>query len=491
MTFLGIDIGTGSSKAVLVDDDGLVLREARRDHATSSPRPGWFEHDADKLWWGDAVALCRELLEDAADAVSALCVSGIGPALLVTDDDDAPLRPAILYGIDTRCADQASQMNVSIGEELLIERTGNVLSTQSVGPKLQWIIDEEPDTWTRARRLYSAPSWIVRRLTGEYTLDRYSASASDPLYDLGRREWWEEMWEPYARLERPRLAWPGEVVGEVNAAASALTGLREGTPVMAGTIDAMAEAYSVGCRDAGDTMIMYGSTLFMIQVAASMVPSVHLWAAEGRTSESFSVAAGMATGGLVTTWLSETLGQSYGELAAAARDIRPGSDGLLLLPYFAGERTPLFDPRARGAWVGLTLSHTPAHLYRSALEGIAMGVRHNLDAMQHAGAQARRLVAVGGGTAQRLWTQVVSDVTGLPQDLSEITVGASYGDARMAAEGLGIDTDAWNPPIERVLPAERAAGAYRRLYALYVEGHGTLANAMHKLGDIDADGRKR
>lgn len=491
MTFLGIDIGTGSSKGVLADHEGRVLRQARREHVTANPRPGWFEHDADGVWWGDVVALCHELLDSWSEPVSAVCVSGIGPALLVTDENDEPLRPAILYGIDTRCARQAEELNDTIGEDRLMERVGNPLSTQSMGPKLKWIADEEPGIWRRARRMYSAPAWVVRRLTGEYTLDQYSASASDPLYDLVERGWWEEMWQPYDRLERPRLAWPAEIVGEVDATAEEMTGIPRGTPVAAGTIDALAEAYSAGCRAVGDTMIMYGSTLFMIQVADAMVPSRLLWAAEGRTEATFSLAAGMATGGLVTTWLSETLGQDYADLVEAAAAVRPGSDGLLMLPYFAGERTPIFDPLARGVWTGLTLAHGPGHLYRSALEGIAMGIRHNLDAMRDSGAGARRLVAVGGGTAQRLWTQIVSDVTGLPQDLPTLTVGASYGDARLAADALGVDTAAWNPVAERLAPDEGSRTVYEELYSLYIAGHPMFSEAMHALGRLDADGRAR
>jgi xylulokinase len=221
-----------------------------------------------------------------------------------------------------------------------------------------------------------------------------------------------------------------------------------------------------------------------------MVPSTHLWAADGRTAETFNLAAGMSTGGLVTTWLSETLGKGYLELAEAAATVRPGSDGLLMLPYFAGERTPIFDPKARGSWTGLTLDHTPGHLYRSALEGIAMGVRHNLEAMHASGAGARRLVAVGGGTAQRLWTQVVSDVTRLPQDLPALTVGASYGDARLAADALGVDTTSWNPVAERLTPDETAGAVYEQVYELYLHGHGTQAPTMHALGRIDASGRR-
>lgn len=486
MTLLGVDIGTGSSKGVLTDKNGTVLRQARRGHVTSTPEPGWFEHDADGVWLADFVALCRELLDGFDAPPDAVGVSGIGPTALVTDAADRPLRPAILYGIDTRCAAQVDDLNERLGLDRLVAKVGNPLSTQSLAPKLRWIAEEEPDTWRQARRIYSAPSWLVRRLTGEYTLDRYSASTSDPFYDLRERDWWEDMWQPYAQLERPRLTWPAEIVGTVTSAASAETGLPAGTPVIAGTIDALAEAYSAGCREPGDTMIMYGSTMFMIETADVMVPSRHLWAAEGRTSETFSLAAGMSTGGLVTTWLSQTLGQNYEALAAAAADVAVGSDGLLLLPYFAGERTPIFDPQARGSWLGLTLRHGPGHLYRSALEGISMGVRHNLDSMAEAGAAPRRLVAVGGGTAQQVWTQIVSDVTGLPQDVPTLTVGASYGDARMAADALGIDTSDWNPVAERLEPSASRHSVYDELFGLYLGAYQQLAGTVHSLGSLSS-----
>lgn len=482
--FLGIDIGTGSSKGVLVDHAGTVVREARRPHRTESPRRGWFEHDAESVWWQDFVALSRELLDGIPTPVDGVCCSGIGPATLVTDGADQPLRPAILYGIDTRSADQAAVMDARIGHDLLLERCGNPLGTQSVGPKLQWLAEEEPQVWDRARRVYSAPSWLVRRLTGEYTLDRYSASASDPLYDMVDRGYWDAMWEPFERLERPRLVGSGDVAGQVSAAGAAASGIPQGTPVLGGTIDAMAEAYSVGCAAVGDTMVMYGSTLFLIQVVDRLVPSELLWATEGRATDTFSLAAGMATGGLVTTWLSEVLGRDFADLAQQASRIPPGSDGLLLLPYFAGERTPINDPLARGAWTGLTLEHTAGHLYRSALEGIAMGVRHNLEAMAASGAPPRRLVAVGGGTAQRVWTQIVSDVTGLPQDLPTLTVGACYGDARMAADAAGVDTTGWNPVAERLQPDPAAREVYDGEFELYAAAYPAMADTMHELGKV-------
>jgi xylulokinase len=294
----------------------------------------------------------------------------------------------------------------------------------------------------------------VFRLTGEYVADHYSASASDPLYDLRQQVWWTTAWDEIAPgMRRPRLAWPGAVVGRVTAEAASETGLRAGTPVLTRTIDALAEAYSVGVRDVGDTMVMYGSTLFLIQTVAAPVVHAGLWAASGRTPETYSVAAGMATSGLITGWFADLTGRGVPELLEAAGRVPYGSAGLVLLPYFAGERTPLFDPQARGCWIGLTLRHGPAHLYRSILEGVGYGVRHNFETMAEAGATPRRLVAVGGGARTDLWVQIVSDVTGYPQAIPMITVGASYGDARMAADAQGGDTSAWNPVSHTVEPA--------------------------------------
>ncbi|MHB1614417.1 MAG: FGGY-family carbohydrate kinase [Actinomycetes bacterium] len=481
--FLGVDIGTGSSKAVLVDEDGTVRASATRSHATSSPRPGWFEHDPEDVWWADLCALVREVSQAAPhDRVEAVSVSGIGPCALITDATGQPLRTAILYGIDTRAEQEIDELTETLGADHVLERTGNRLTTQAVAPKLLWLSRNDPETYQRARRWYSASNFLVGRLSGQYVIDHYSASTSDPLYDLATRNWWPQAWAVAApELEQPRLAWPDEIVGEVLPAAAEQTGLPAGTPVLAGTIDALAEAYSAGCRDVGDTMVMYGSTLFLIQTVAQPVVHPGLWAATGRTTDTFSIAAGMSTAGLVTTWLADLTGAGLDRLVAEAGTVPPGSDALVLLPYFAGERTPLFDPQARGCWLGLTLDHTRGHLYRSALEGVAYGVRHNLEAMTQAGARPLRLVAVGGGTRGNLWTKIVSDVTGLPQDVPTITIGASYGDARMAADACGVDTTRWNTVAKRLEPDWSTSDRYEELYDVYRRTYTALRDDMHLL----------
>jgi xylulokinase len=483
---LGIDIGTSSSKGVAVSESGEIVAIETRPHATSTPAPGWFEHDPDGVWWDDTCDLSRRLLAATEHAtVGAVCVSGIGPCALVTDDRNRPLRPGILYGIDTRAEAEIAEIAREIDEASLREHAGNLLTTQSVGPKLRWIARHDPDAWDEARRLFSASSFIVERLTGEYVMDHYTASASDPLYDLPTHDWWERGWgATAARLEPPRLVWPGEIVGTVTPPAAAATGLPVGTPVLAGTIDAMADSYSVGCRDIGDTMVMYGSTLFLIETVARRIDVPTLWSYGGRTEETYSLAAGMATSGLITNWFAELVDRSIQDLVDEARGVTAGSGGLVLLPYFSGERTPLFDPQARGVWIGLTLSHDRANLYRSILEGVAFGVRHNLEAMTAAGARPRRLVAVGGGTRGDLWMQIVSDVAGLPQDVPEITVGAAYGDARMAADACSFSTAAWNPVATTIVPDPRTRDVYDALYDVYTRAYPLLRDDMHHLATL-------
>lgn len=463
---LGIDIGTSSSKGVLVGADGTVLARAARPHSSSRPRPGWFEHDAETGWWAGFAELVRELLADGRKPAG-LAVSGIGPVLLPADADGRPLRPAILYGVDTRAGAEIAELTAELGEESIVERCGSALSSQAVGPKWRWLYRHESDVAARARQFLMASSYLVQRLTGEYVLDHHSASQCDPMYDL-RAGGWAEDWSALVApgIDLPRLAWPTEVVGAVTAAAAAETGLPEGLPVTCGTIDAWAEATSAGVREPGDTMVMYGTTMFLVQAVGEARPVSGLWATRGVFPGSFSLAAGMATSGAITDWLRELFDGDFAELVASAGRVPAGSRGLLMLPYFAGERTPVPDPLARGLIAGLTTSHGRAELYRAALEGTAYGVRHNLSAM---GAPARRLVAVGGGTQGRVWTGIVSDVTRTPQHLPTETVGACFGDAYLAAVAIGLEPDieAWNPVAEVIEPDPVRADRYDEFYAHY------------------------
>ncbi len=482
---LGVDIGTASSKGVLVDPDGAVVARSVREHAVSTPRPGWVEHDAEAVWWADFTAITADLVRAAEGrTLAGLGLSGIGPCLLAADERGTPLRPAILYGVDTRAGTEIAELNAEFGADEILARGGSPLTSQAVGPKVRWLARHEPDVYARTKKLLMASSFLVHRLTGRYVLDHHSASQCTPLYDLAAGEWAKDWAERVAPgLDLPELLWPTEIAGEVSVEAAASTGLPAGLPVTAGTVDAWAEATSVGVRAPGDVMVMYGTTMFLIQVLTEPRPHPGLWGTRGVTPGSFTLAAGMATSGAVTDWLRRLVGRDYGDLVADAVAVPAGSRGLLMLPYFAGERTPLFDPDARGVLAGLTTAHGAPEIYRAALEGIAYGVRHNLEAMAEAGGAAGRLVAVGGGTRGGLWTRIVSDVTGLPQQIPAETIGACLGDALLAAEATGVEVDPvrGNPIAETVLPDPANVALYEEFYQRYRALYPATSDIAHFL----------
>jgi len=489
---LGVDMGTGSTKGVLARPDGSIVATATRSHAMSLPRSGWAEMDAERDWWGDFRAVVAELVGQAGDgAIAGLCVSGLGPCLLMADADVRPLRQGILYGIDMRATAEIAELTERFGAPEILRRCGKELSTQAVGPKLLWVRRHEPEVWAATRRWYSAHSFVVARLTGEYVLDHHTASQCDPLYELADGAW-NEAWaaEIAPGLELPRLAWSGEVVGTLHAAGAAETGLPEGLPVCAGTVDAWAEAFSAGVRGSGDLMLMYGSTMFFVGVLDAMATHPGLWTTAGVEPGAFTLAAGMATSGSLTAWVQKlTGGAPFEQLVAEAARIPAGADGLLVLPYFAGERTPIFDPSARGVVAGLTLRHGRGHLFRAVYEGIAFGIRHILESFDEASGAPARLVAVGGGTQGGLWTQIVTDVTGRPQQLPAQTIGAAYGGALLAGVGVGLvapDAD-WSEVATQLEPDEERREVYDELYGAYRELYPASRDAVHRLAALQDD----
>jgi xylulokinase len=486
---LGIDLGTASSKAVLAATDGSIVAMASMAHSMSLPRAGWAEVDAQAIWWGDLTALCRQLLEPIDSArIKSVCVSGVGPCLLLCDEQLNPVRPAILYGIDTRATAEIAELTKRYGPAEIVDRGGSALSSQAVGPKMLWVRRNEPDVWRRATRWYNSNSFAVARLTGEYVLDHHTASQCDPLYDIKTHKWYEAWAHDIAPgLDLPRLIWPSEIAGAVNFAAAEQTGLRAGTPVAAGTVDAWAEAFSAGVRRPGDLMLMYGSTAFLIQVLRELRSDPMLWTTAGVEPGSYTFAAGTSTSGSLTAWLQRLTGDApFDTLVEEAAKVAPGSDGLLVLPYFAGERTPIYDARARGVFAGLSLRHRRGHLFRAVYEGIAFGLRQILEVLDVAGGAADRIVAVGGGTQGGLWTQIVSDVTGRAQEVPEQTVGASYGDALLAAIGAALvpaDTN-WARVRRTVLPDEDAHAVYEALYPTYCALYPSNREHLHRLADM-------
>ena len=488
-TVIGIDIGTASSKGIVATPDGTVLARAQRSHGLSLPRPGWAEHDAEAIWWEEAASICRELATIAGTGLRGVCVSGIGPSAVPCDRQLRPLRPAILYGIDSRASDEIEELERLLGADAILGRCGSALSAQALGPKLLWLRRREPDVWAAARGWYMASSFVAARLTGAYVLDHQSASQCDPFYDLVARTWAED-WagELLPGMPLPELVWPADVVGQVTPEAARATDLPRGTPVAAGTTDAWAEAFSAGVRAPGDLMLMYGSTMFFVQVTTDRQPNPLLWSTNGVEPGTKTVAAGMSTSGTLSEWLRDLAGQPpWSEIVPEATAAPPGANGLLLLPYFAGERTPIYDPDARGVIAGLTLRHGRGDLLRAAYEGTAFAARQIIKLLRGAEDGEPRVVAVGGGTQANLWLQIVSDVTGAPQAVPLEASGAAYGDALLAAIASGLvatDTD-WAQIGSVVTPDPSSRETYDELFELYACLYESTASVVHRLARID------
>jgi xylulokinase len=488
---LGVDVGTASTKGVLVTLGGEVVAEHVVPHGLEVPRPGWAEQDAETVWWRDVVAVCRALLGgrfSAAD-VAGVAVSAIGPCLLPVDADLRPLRKGILYGVDVRAAREIDELTAELGAEAVVEQGGMPFSSQAIGPKLRWLRRHERDVWDAAHTFHTASSWLVAKLTGASVMDRHTASHWLPLMDLRAGTWSPRFADGIAELERlPRLGWSDEPAGEVTRAAAAETGLRPGTPVAVGTVDALAEAISVGVVAPGELMVMYGSTTFFILVTERPHPDPRVWTTRGAFAGQFALAAGTATAGSLTAWFKDTLlgGQAdFATLFDEAARVPAGAGGLLALPYFSGERTPIQDPDARGIVAGLSLAHGRGHVFRALLEGVAYGVRDNLEAFRALGAPIERVVAVGGGTQGRLWTQIVSDVSGVPQTLTRPKQGAAFGDAFLAGLATGrlrrADLGAWVHPDRTVEPDPALRARYDEGFERYRALYRSTRDLSHAL----------
>jgi xylulokinase len=260
-----------------------------------------------------------------------------------------------------------------------------------------------------------------------------------------------------------------------------------GTPVVAGTVDAYSEAFSVGVRHPGDQMLMYGSTMFLVQIIDAYHSDPALWTTAGVEPRTLALAAGTSTAGSLVNWLQTTTGGApFDTLMAEAQAVPPGSEGLLVLPYLAGERTPVFDPQARGVFAGLTLRHGRGHLVRAAYEGISFGIRQILERFDDAHA-ALRSVAVGGGLHSPIWAQTLSDITGRTQLVPEQAIGASYGDALLAAIGVGLvppDTD-WTKIAREIRPDPHNRALYENLYATWLELYPATKGLVHRLASED------
>ena len=503
---MGIDVGTYETKGVLVTPTGGVVATEVMPHELIFPRAGWAEHDPEKTWWGDVTHVSKALLATdgvSPDQIKGVGISAIGPDVLPMDENFQPLRNGILYGVDTRAVDEIGEMNDRFGEDHVFNSCANALSSQATGPKILWIKKNEPEVYAKARWFCDATTFIVARLTGRVVVDHFSAGSHHPMYDPWKHDWNDEFLEGIVSREQlPELAWSHELAGEVTEWAAEETGLAVGTPVSVGTIDAGAEALSVGVTQPGEMMLMYGSTIFIIQVTDNdQARDERLWAAPYLFPGTWCLLAGMATSGALTRWFRDSFAAelvaaeeaggeaAYSVLTREASEAAPGAGGVIVLPYFSGERTPINDPRAKGLIFGLSLTHTRGDLFRATLEGMGHGIKQHVDMFTEIGAPPHTIQAVGGGTKNPVWLQSVSDISGVPQKVAPLTVGASYGDALLAAIATGLVSGPeaigdWQGEGSVVTPNPELAPTYAPLHEAYTTLYHATKEQMHALHEL-------
>jgi xylulokinase len=481
VSFLGIDVGTTGTKAVLLGEKGAVLASAVEPHTVSTPRPLWSEQDPEE-WWGST---CHAVSRVLAQAVpGALPVSGIGLSgqmvgLVALDDKGLPLRPCILWN-DQRSSAEADEVTARIGLDRILAETGNPLFASFVAPKLLWLRGHEPEIYRKIRHVVLPKDYVRYRLTGELATEVSDASGTC-VFNVRDRAWSATMLGAMDLPPEwfPRCAESQEIAGGVSVKAAADTGLAAGIPVIFGGGDQPIQALGCGIVRPGRCLVTIGTSGVVFAQADTYFqhPEGVLHAFCHALPGQWYLMGVMLSAGGSLRWLRDTLFQpdpaSYDSMTEEAATAPAGSESLVFLPYLTGERVPHSDPKARGCWIGLTPRHGRAHLIRSVMEGISFGLLDSLNLMRALGTPISSVFASGGGARSSVWRQMLADIFGVEVLATSSDEGAAYGAAMLAAVGTGeFDNaaqaaDAMIAVGEACEPDAHATGTYRDLYSVY------------------------
>ena len=494
---LGIDVGTGGTRAVLLDEAGRVLGGATAEHAPmASPELGWAEQDP-RDWWRAACAAVKECLAKtgaSAGEVSAIGLSGQMHGLVLLDAHGEVVRPALIW-CDQRTEKQCQAITERAGAKRLIELVANPALTGFTLPKIWWAREHEPALWARVRSVMLPKDYVRFKLTGARATDVADASGT-LMFDVVKRRWSGEMLEVSELPEEilPKAFESPEITGHVAKQGVDATGLREGTPVVAGAGDQAAGAAGMGIVEAGNVSATIGTSGVAFAATSSPVVEpkgrIHTFchAIPGR----WHVMGVTQGAGLSLRWFRDQFGAQgggtggYDALMAEAAMTPPGADGLLWAPYLMGERTPHLDPHARGALVGLTAQHTRAHVIRAILEGVAFSLRDTFTIFSELNVPVKSIRLGGGGARSSLWQQIQADVYGMPVDLIGAEEGAAYGAGLLAGVGAGV----WRSVeaacetavrvAKRVQPIARNVELMSRRYREYRKLYPALRGIVHR-----------
>jgi xylulokinase len=494
--FLGIDASTTATKALLMDADGEVLGVASPEYTYETPQPLWTEQRPD-LWWQATIAGIRQVLAqtqvDPAD-VQGVGLTGQMHGLVLLDGDDQVLRPAILWN-DQRTGAECDEIRQRLGKERLIQITGNDALTGFTAPKILWVKNNEPQIWAQAKHILLPKDYVRYRLTSRYATDK-AGGAGTLLFDVRQRDWSRVVVEALGidPVWLPPTFEGTAVTGHVSPQAAEATGLQAGTPVVGGGGDQSAQAVGVGVVEPGIVALTLGTSgvVFASTAEPFIEPQGRLHAFCHAVPGRWHLMGVMLSAGGSLRWYRDTLapGVDFDTLLAPAAEVSPGSEGLLYLPYLTGERTPYPDPLARGAFVGLTVRHTQAHLTRAVLEGVAFGLRDSFELMKEAGlADITQVRVSGGGARSPLWRQILADVLGVELVTVNTTEGAAYGAAILAATGAGVFSDVASACAAVIRLTGRttpgpAGATYQEMYPLYRDLYPALRTSFDTIARV-------
>jgi xylulokinase len=495
---LGIDVGTGGTRAVLLDQTGHVLSSATSEHAAmSSPQIGWAEQDPQD-WWRAAcraIPQCLQKGRTGADEIRGIGLTGQMHGLVLLDRNGVVLRPSIIW-CDQRTEEQCRIITEKIGAERLIELTANPALTGFTLPKIVWVQQNEPDIWSRARHVLLPKDYLRFRLSGVHAIDVADASGT-LMFDVVNRRWSAEMLEAAGIHESmlPKVFESPEITARVTEDAARVTGLRAGTPIVAGAGDQAAGAVGMGIVRPGAVSATIGTSGVVFAATSNPVLEpkgrIHTFchAIPGR----WHVMGVTQGAGLSLRWFRDQFGagredgrDAYVRLSSEAEKTPAGADGLYWTPYLMGERTPHLDPNARGALVGLTAQHTRAHIVRAIMEGVAFSLRDTLTLFNEIGVPTNSIRLSGGGARSPLWRQIQADVYGMPVEIIEADEGGAFGAGLLAGVGTGVwdsvetACDTAVRVGRKILPIEKNATLMEKQYAEFRKLYPALRAIQHK-----------
>ena len=495
-TVLGIDIGTTSVKAVLVSSAGRIVDEVSAPHDLISLKTGWAEENAHD-WWRNTMTVLNRLKErnsEPFERAECIGVTGMVPAIVMLDNAGEPIRNTIQQN-DARAVDQIERITQALDQEKLFELTGGYTNQQHVLPRMLWVRDNEPDIFARLDKVLGSYDYIVYKLTGELSIEMNWAVESG-LFDIRRQVWLTDQMEQFGFDPEwfPTVNPSMSIVGTVTEEAARLTGLRPGIPVIAGSADHVASTLSAGILEQGDLLIKFGGAGDILYCTEEIKTSRKLFFDYHIVPDKYLINGCMAASGSLVKWYLGDILENYGgtalkELDEAASHLPPASDGLIILPYFLGEKTPIFDPLARGMMFGLTLSHTRAHIFRACLEAVIYGFKHHIDVLKEIGYEPEHIIATNGGSRSKFWCQIAADVLDREIRAYPSHPGSALGVSFLAGMASGV-FGSWEQihlflqDHRTYLPDPDAAAVYRRSYRIYRDLYEQTKNCCRDLSGL-------